>query len=262
MQIIADNFIKYETNPMITYVESHDQAFVGTCTLFNAIAGKSAIIPKDLAAVEYKRRRIQVRMAMQFSMMLRLLTYSVSGQGYMTFMGNEFGHPQWIEFPSLENNLSFDKCHRKWNLMKNKKLIFQYLLNYEKQMHILGDKYQWLNNKHYKLIYTDDEKQILVYKKLHQIFIFNFHTKRSYSKLYIPVFTAGNYRVVHSTQEKQYGGGNRIRRGTVFKAIPVNNNKMRNSRLSRFEEKEYNEDYYLLAKIEEMCALIIELMIT
>lgn len=262
IQMISEYFIKKDNSPMITYVESHDQAFVGSCTLFNAIAGKSAIIPKDLAAIEYNKRKFNVRMATQFSMMFRLLTYSVSGQGYMTFMGNEYGHPQWIEFPSLENKLSFDKCHRKWNLMKNKKLIFQFLLHYEKQLHQLADKYQWLDSNHYRLIYTDNIKQILVYKKLHQIFIFNFHTKKSYSNLYIPVFTSGNYRVVHSTQEKQYGGANLIKKGTVFKSIPVNNDLMRNTRLSRYDEKEYNEDYYLLIKIEELCGMIIELMIT
>ena len=262
VQLIADYFIKYEKNPMITYVESHDQAFVGSCTLFNAIAGKSAIIPKDLAAVPFNKRRHEIRMAMQFSMIFRLLAFSVSGQGYLTFMGNEFGHPQWIEFPSIENNLSFDKCHRKWNLIQNKNMIFQYLLQYERELHKLSDTYRWLDIKEYKLIYVDNQKQIMIYKKLHQIFIVNFHTRVGYKNVYIPIHAAGNYRVIHSTSDMKYNGTNKIPTGTIYKSYPVNSSLMRDTRISRSNEKKYYEDYFLNVPVEPMSAYIIQSMIT
>ena len=260
IDMIAEYFIKHNQTPLITYVESHDQAFVGGCTLFHALAGKSATIPKCLASGPYTKRRLEVKIAMQYSMIFRLLTYSVSGQGYMTFMGNEFGHPQWIEFPSMENNLSFDKCHRKWNLTRNKRMIFQHLLQYEKDLHKLADLNNWLSTLQYRLIYTNNEKQILIYKQLHQIFVINFHTTKGYNTLYIPIITQGNYKISHSTQENQYGGSNRIKKGTVFKSKPVDSKLMRDSRLSRAFEKKYNEDFYLHVTIEPLCGYILELI--
>lgn len=31
--------------------------------------------------------------------MIRLLTFSLGSKAYLNFMGNEFGHPEWIDFP-------------------------------------------------------------------------------------------------------------------------------------------------------------------
>ena len=260
---LAKTFLSPQPYPTISYIESHDQAFVGGCTLFQAIAQKSATIPAHLSNLKkYSLRNLNVRMATQYSMMFRTICYSVAGSGYLTFMGNEFGHPEWIEFPCDENNLSFDKCHRKWSLRKNKKLQFYNMMKYETALHNLATKSEWLSSPpHQRVTYIHNEKQILIYRKLHQIFVFCFHTSKGVAKHHIKVNGPGKYRVELSTQDKQFGGSGCVVQNKVYESYlydPLRKKKMIHNRLSSGSDHQYN--YHIVVDIYPLSGMIISLL--
>lgn len=112
--------------------------------------------------------------------MIRLLTQSLGGEGYLNFMGNEFGHPEWIDFPREGNNFSFHYCRRQWNLLRDKGLRYDQLNEFDKAMNkweailgIMGSEHQFLTLSH-------EADKLIVYEKGPALFIFNFHTHESF----------------------------------------------------------------------------------
>ncbi len=81
-----------------------------------------------------KDQSLRVDRGMALHKMIRLLTQSLGGEAYLNFMGNEFGHPEWIDFPREGNNYSYEFCRRKWSLVDNPNLRFEFLNNFDKQM--------------------------------------------------------------------------------------------------------------------------------
>ena len=78
--------------------------------------------------------------------MIRLLTFSLGSQGYLNFMGNEFGHPEWIDFPRKGNNWSYHHCRRRWDLADRTDLRYHHLLNFDKAMLKLDSTYKILSD--------------------------------------------------------------------------------------------------------------------
>ncbi len=258
MNMMVDYFLKPKST-YITYTESHDQAFVGSCTIFQAIAGKFGLIPKYCIFKSYEKLHIKIKMAMQFSMMFRLLTHSLANSS-LTFIGNEFGHPLWIEFPSEDNELSFDKCHRKWNLLTDDTLIFKYLHRFECRLNYLSISDGWYTNNLYEIIELDNEKQVIIYKKLNQYFIYCFHTTLSATTYELYINSPKSFHVATSTQQEFFGGSGLIEKGSVFKTRKIYSDKMRNTRLSRQNEKSnsFNYDYVITIPIIPLCGYILQ----
>jgi len=256
MHMIADSFLK--PRAYINYTESHDQAFVGSCTIFNAVAGDLAIIPKYLRDQHYTTRHPKIRMAMQYSMIFRLLSCCM-GNGTLTFTGNEFGHPLWIEFPSEDNELSFDKCHRKWDLLHNPNFIFKYLHEFEMMLNESSVEYSWLLNHNYETLVVDNKQQFLGFRKLDQYFYFNMHTENevAYEQY---VNAPGVFRVVLSTNQRRFGGtGCVLEKGTTFRTELIYSECMRNVRLTRQQDKdnEFNYDYKIRFVIPPLCCVVL-----
>ena len=139
--------------------------------------------------------------------MIRLLTASLGGEGYLNFMGNEFGHPEWIDFPREGNGWSYHYCRRQWSLADDENLRYQYLNAFEKSMvklvkPVLGGKERQL--------WLDNEKKTLVYQKGQLVFAHNLHPTDSYEGYWIPVPEDGEYRVVMSTDDLCFGGHGRV----------------------------------------------------
>ena len=188
----------------VAYVESHDQALVGDKTLMFRLCDAEMYwgMHKDYESMTMDR-------AMSLHKMLRLITMSLGGEGYLTFMGNEFGHPEWIDFPREGNGWSYHYCRRQWSLADNPDLKYQYLNNFEKDMVSMAKEYKVLSGQDKQLLVHNGDN-VMAYKKGDATFIFNFDPSRCYDGYLIPMAEEGNYEVIMSTEDWCYGGHGRV----------------------------------------------------
>ena len=189
---------------VIGYCESHDQALVGDKTIMFRLCDQEMYwgMHKD-------SQNMIIERGMALHKMLRLITMSLGGEGYLTFMGNEFGHPEWIDFPREGNGWSYHYCRRQWSLADNPDLKYQYLNAFEKAMVSMAKDCKVLSSGDKQLRLSNDEK-ILVYQKGKAIFGFNFHPIWSQDGVFLPVQEAGDYQVILSTDDYRFGGMGRI----------------------------------------------------
>ena len=189
---------------VIGYVESHDQALVGDKTAMFRMCDQEMYW-----GMEKSYRSFTIDRAMALHKMLRLLTMSLGGEGYLTFMGNEFGHPEWIDFPREGNGWSYHYCRRQWSLADNEALKYSFLNAFEKDMVAMAKKQKVLSGQNYRLQLHEDDK-VVVYKKGGAVFAFNFHSTKSFDSYFIRVPGPGKYQVMMSTDDFCYGGDGRI----------------------------------------------------
>ena len=189
---------------VIGYVESHDQALVGDKTAMFRMCDQEMYWGMDKSY-----RSLTIDRAMALHKMLRLLTMSLGGEGYLTFMGNEFGHPEWIDFPREGNGWSYHYCRRQWSLADNEALKYSFLNAFEKDMVAMAKKQKVLSGHDKQLLLHQDDK-VMVYKKGGAIFAYNFHCSNSLDGYLIKVPASGKYQVVMSTDDYCYGGDGRI----------------------------------------------------
>ena len=189
---------------VIGYCESHDQALVGDKTIMFRLCDAQMYwsMAKDTQSLIIDR-------GMALHKMIRLLTMTLGGDGYLTFMGNEFGHPEWIDFPREGNNWSYHYCRRQWNLVDDKNLKYHYLSDFEKAAVKLCKQARLLGAQDRQL-WVDNEKKVLVYGKKDLIFIYNFHPENAYEGYRIPTGIPGEYSVVMSTDDRAFGGFGRV----------------------------------------------------
>ncbi|MEE1086042.1 MAG: alpha-amylase family glycosyl hydrolase [Schaedlerella sp.] len=188
----------------IGYAESHDQALVGDKTLMFRLCDAEMYF-----GMEKKKENMIVDRGIALHKMIRLVTSSVSGEGYLNFMGNEFGHPEWIDFPREGNGWSYHYCRRQWSLVDNKDLRYEYLNEFDKSMLTLLKKDNILAKApDFLLIHEADN--VLAYAKGNDIFVFNFHPNKSYEGYFIPLHEEAEYQLVLSTDEEQFGGQGRV----------------------------------------------------
>ena len=147
--------------------------------------------------------------AMALHKMLRLLTMSLGGEGYLTFMGNEFGHPEWIDFPREGNGWSYHYCRRQWSLVENGYLKYGLLNQFDKDMVAMAKKHKVIGGQDKQLLVHNSDN-VLVYKKGGATFAFNFDPTRSYDGYLIPVAETGDYEVIMSSDDPAYGGFGRV----------------------------------------------------
>ncbi len=192
--------IRRPREKVIGYVESHDQALVGDKTAMFRLCDREMYwgMNKDYHSPTMDR-------AMALHKMIRLITMGLGGEGYLTFMGNEFGHPEWIDFPREGNGWSYHYCRRQWSLVDNPELKFQYLNAFEKDMVAMA-KAQGVLSGHDQQLMLNDWDKVLAFTKGEALFIFNFHCHQSYEGYFIPTEKAGDYEVILSTDDSCYGG--------------------------------------------------------
>ena len=189
---------------VIGYCESHDQALVGDKTIMFRLCDQEMYW-----GMEKSKQNLVIDRGMALHKLLRLLTMSLGGEGYLTFMGNEFGHPEWIDFPREGNGWSYHYCRRQWSLSDDPNLKYEYLNAFEKDMvglakeqHVLGgmERQLWLHN----------EDKVLAYQKGEAIFVYNLHPGKSYEGYPIPMPEEGEYQVIFSSDDYCFGGQGRI----------------------------------------------------
>jgi 1,4-alpha-glucan branching enzyme len=142
--------------------------------------------------------------------MIRLVTIATAGNGYLNFMGNEFGHPEWIDFPREGNNWSHAYARRQWSLADSPFLRYGKLLAFDKKMIHLFAENSILSQPPVS-IYNDQERQIMVLERNGFVFVFNFSPNQSYSGYRINIF-GGEYSVVLDTDWKEFNGYERNRK--------------------------------------------------
>ena len=145
--------------------------------------------------------------------MIRLLTSSLSGEGYLNFMGNEFGHPEWIDFPREGNGWSFHYCRRQWSLQENGFLKYQGLGQFDKDMVKLTKDVELFKTRNASLNFIHEEKKVIAFHRQGLLFAFNFHPTQTLTRIEIPVDAPAEYTMELCTDDAVYGGQNLIKHG-------------------------------------------------
>ena len=188
----------------IGYCESHDQALVGDKTLMFRLCDAEMY-----TSMSKSTPSLVIDRGMALHKMLRLLTATLAGEGYLNFMGNEFGHPEWIDFPREGNGWSYHYCRRQWSLTDNKDLRYHQLGDFDRAMLDLLQKGSLLQKPH-RLLWMHQADKVLIFEKGACIFAFNFNPERSFEGYLIPTSAEGKYKAVLSTDEPAYGGQGRV----------------------------------------------------
>lgn len=184
----------------INYAESHDQALVGDKTILFRLLDRAMYdsMSKD-------SRSLLVDRGIALHKMIRLITASTNAGGYLNFMGNEFGHPEWIDFPREGNKWSFKYARRQWHLVDDDNLRYCDLNKFDKAMIGLVSH---MNLTDFSYIRTDEEHKIISYIRDDKLFVYNF-SHNSYTDCRI-ASPCRDYRIVLSTDEAKFGGFDRI----------------------------------------------------
>jgi len=196
----------------IGYVESHDQALVGDKTVMFRLC--------DAEMYTAMSKSIQspvIHRGMALHKMLRLLTASLAGEGYLTFMGNEFGHPEWIDFPREGNGWSYHYCRRQWSLADREDLHYGELRAFDAAMVAFLKKYK-IPIKEKEQLWCHNQDKTLIYAAGDFIFAFNFHPTKSFERYMIPVMKEGRYQVELTSDDTAFGGDGRVDTRYVYQS--------------------------------------------
>ncbi|MEO1451790.1 MAG: alpha amylase C-terminal domain-containing protein, partial [Bacteroidota bacterium] len=202
----------------IAYAESHDQALVGDKTLAFWLMDKEMYWHMN---ADDPHPVIDRGMALH--KMIRLFTAALGGEAYLTFIGNEFGHPEWIDFPRAGNNWSYKHARRQWSLVDNKMLKYQFLAGFDGEMVKLLKENEVLPARPAKQLNMDEANQVIVFERNNLIFVFNFHVANSVPDYKFWVPQAGSYEVILNSDAASFGGHARTDDSVVHHTIPDEN---------------------------------------
>ena len=198
---------------VIGYCESHDQALVGDKTIIFRMADAEMYtgMMKDYHSLTMDR-------AIELHKIIRLYTMSLGGNGYLNFMGNEFGHPEWIDFPREGNGWSYKYCRRQWSLVDDKRLKYEWLNDFDKAMINLARDRHLLDDPYAVSLWIDPDRKIITFSRGKLLFVFNFHNSYSEQAFFLHAHTIGEgaYKVILSTDETRFGGPGLIDHNYVF----------------------------------------------
>jgi len=194
----------------VAYVESHDQALVGDKTMIFRLADAAMYtdMNKDCHNPVIDR-------AIALHKMIRLFTLA-GGEAYLNFMGNEFGHPEWIDFPREGNGWSFHYCRRQWSLRDNGFLKYQWLGDFDRDMVLLTKKHRMFTQRMGDLHLIKDPEQVIVFSRKGLLFAFNFHPSQSLTNVLVPVPCHADYTLELSSDDGKYGGQNLVSHDVTY----------------------------------------------
>ena len=187
----------------ISYAECHDQALVGDKTIIFRLIDKEMYF-----SMNKDSHNLTVDRGIALHKMIRLVTLATAGDGYLNFMGNEFGHPEWIDFPREGNGWSFKYARRQWSLEDNPDLRYAALSEFDRAM-ISYAKRQNILSSAPEIIYADEEKKVLIFRRKKTIFAFNFHPCASFADYGFPA-PEGKYVKVLDSDAAEFGGFGRL----------------------------------------------------
>jgi len=200
----------------IGYAESHDQALVGDKTLAFRLMDQEMYWNMDRASQSHLVER-----GIALHKLIRLITFALAGQGYLTFIGNEFGHPEWVDFPRQGNAFSYLHARRQWSLVDNSDLRYADLNRFDQAMLALDPRFHLLTDPFVEQLALHQDTLQLVFRRGPLVFAFNFHPTESQADLRIPVPDQADYKVVLNTDDRAFGGMGRVAEGMVYPCQPV-----------------------------------------
>jgi len=189
----------------VAYCESHDQALVGDQTIAFRLMQSEIYF-----RMSRRDQSIIIDRGLALHKMIRLITISMGGQAYLNFIGNEFGHPDWIDFPREGNNWSFQYARRQWSLIENPDLKYKYLAEFDRAMIRLVKAYHILSQDYANQLNMDEDNKTIVFEKQGLIFVFNFHPDRSIPGYSFQLPEPGDYIHVLNTDCPEFGGQGRV----------------------------------------------------
>lgn len=189
----------------IAYAESHDQALVGDKTIAFWLMDKEMYthMHKDYESLIIDR-------GIALHKLIRLFTLSLGGEGWLNFIGNEFGHPEWIDFPREGNEWSYKYARRQWSLQENQDLRYQFLYNFGAAMVNFANQNEVVASDPAQQINMDEENKTIIYERNNLIFAFNFHYQNSIPDYRFKVPEAGEYQIMLNSDSADFGGHERI----------------------------------------------------
>ncbi|XP_050097195.1 1,4-alpha-glucan-branching enzyme [Anopheles aquasalis] len=208
----------------VAYAESHDQALVGDKTIafwlmdkemythMSVISGSSLIIDRGIALHK----------------MIRLITHALGGEAYLNFIGNEFGHPEWLDFPRVGNNESYHYARRQWHLVDDELLKYRFLNEFDRALQHTEERYHWLDCLPAYVSCKHEDDKVIAFERNNLLFVLNFHSTKSFTDYRIGVDLPGKYRVVLSTDDGAFGGFDRIDKTVEHATFPEGWNGRRN----------------------------------
>lgn len=198
----------------VSYVESHDQALVGDKTVIFRLIDKEMYWHMMVGDND-----MTVARGMALHKMLRLVTAATINGGYLNFMGNEWGHPEWIDFPREGNGWSYKYARRQWELVDRDDLKYKYLNAFDNAMvELIGGTYNFQALPVVKLWEKDDD-QVLAFRRGNLVFVFNFSPSRSFTD-YGVLTEPGEYNVVLSSDSPCFGGYGNIDESVAHFTVP------------------------------------------
>ncbi|CAI7595980.1 unnamed protein product [Penicillium manginii] len=196
----------------IAYAESHDQALVGDKSLMMWLCDKEMYTHMSVLT-EFTPI---IERGMALHKMIRLVTHGLGGEGYLNFEGNEFGHPEWLDFPREGNDNSFWYARRQLNLTTDELLRYRFLNDFDSAMQHTEAKYGWLHSSQAYISLKNENDKVLVFERAGLLWIFNFHPTESFTDYRVGVDVAGTYRIVLDTDDAAFGGLGRNVKETRF----------------------------------------------
>ena len=198
----------------ISYAESHDQALVGDQTLI------FRLIERDMYEhMAVAKRTLRVDRGLALHKMIRLATLATAGNGYLNFMGNEFGHPEWIDFPREGNHWSYHYARRQWRLRDDPDLVYRFLADFDKAMIELARLVRLLDDPEVRLRVEHGDDKVLGFERAGLLFLFNFHPAKSYTD-YAVETAPGEYRLVLDSDAPYFGGHSRLAPNQTYVSAP------------------------------------------
>lgn len=188
----------------ISYCESHDQALVGDQSLIFRLIGTDMY---DHMTINHDNFRVDRGIALH--KLIRLITLTTAGNGYLNFMGNEFGHPEWIDFPRQGNNWSYHYARRQWHLVDDPLLKYHFLANYDRDMIALAKQFHILESSAPMLLYENTSDKVIAFRRAGLLFVFNFHPTSSFTN-YCFDAPPGTYQMIFDSDSPEYGGYGRL----------------------------------------------------
>ncbi|MEQ8925181.1 MAG: alpha amylase C-terminal domain-containing protein [Fulvivirga sp.] len=201
----------------IAYAESHDQAMVGDKTIAFWLMDKEMYWHMNK-----EDENLIIDRGIALHKMIRLVTASAGGEGYLNFFGNEFGHPEWLDFPREGNDWSYKYARRQWSLVDNEDLKFSYLNDFDKAMIKLIEENKILSSQAANLINMDETNQVLIFERGNLIFVFNFSPTNSIPDYKFWVPKKGKYTYLLNSDDVQFGGHGRVDEDVVHESFQEN----------------------------------------
>ncbi|XP_015884098.3 1,4-alpha-glucan-branching enzyme 1, chloroplastic/amyloplastic [Ziziphus jujuba] len=190
----------------ISYAESHDQAIVGDKTIAFLLMDKEMY--SGMSCLTDASPVIERGIALH--KMIHFITMALGGEGYLNFMGNEFGHPEWIDFPREGNGWSYELCRRQWNLVDTEHLRYKFMNAFDRAMNLLDEKFSFLSSSKLIVSSSNEEDKVIVFERGDLVFVFNFHPENTYDGYKVGCDLPGKYRVALDSDAWEFGGHGRV----------------------------------------------------